>query len=29
MNEQKHLTIDGLALIRTIKSGMNTGRKFE
>jgi hypothetical protein len=29
MNEKKHLTIDGLALIRTIKSGMNTGRKFE
>jgi hypothetical protein len=26
MNEGSHLTIDGLNLIREIKSGMNTGR---
>jgi len=28
MNEGKHLTKDGLNLIRTIKSGMNKGRKY-
>jgi hypothetical protein len=28
MNEGKHLTNEGLNLIREIKSGMNTGRKF-
>ena len=29
MNLGKHLTIDGLDLIRTIKAKMNTGRKFK
>ena len=29
MNEGKHLTIEGLELIRTIKSKMNTNRKLE
>ena len=29
MNEGSHLTIEGLDLIRTIKSKMNTGRKFK
>jgi LAGLIDADG endonuclease len=28
MNEGSHLTIEGLDLIRTIKSGMNKGRKL-
>ena len=28
MNEGSHLTIEGLNLIRTIKSGMNTGRNI-
>ncbi len=28
MNEGSHLTIEGLNLIRLIKSGMNTGRKY-
>lgn len=26
--ERKHLTTEGLDLIRSIKSGMNTGRKY-
>jgi len=29
MNEGKHQTIEGLDLIRSIKSGMNRGRKSE
>ena len=28
MNDGSHLTLDGLNLIRTIKSGMNTGRNI-
>jgi len=28
MNEERHFTVEGLELIRTIKSKMNTGRKF-
>jgi len=28
MNDGTHLTLDGLNLIRTIKSGMNTGRNI-
>ena len=29
MNDGKHLTVEGLDRIRTIKSKMNTGRKFD
>jgi hypothetical protein len=29
MSKGKHLTIEGLDLIRLIKSKMNTGRKFD
>lgn len=29
MNEKKHLTTEGLNLIRSIKSGMNTRRNFD
>jgi hypothetical protein len=28
MNDGKHLTVEGLKSIRSIKSGMNTGRKI-
>ena len=29
INEGSHLTLEGLNLIRAIKSGMNTGRKYD
>jgi hypothetical protein len=29
MKEGKHLTLEGLEIIRDIKSGMNTGRKID
>jgi hypothetical protein len=29
MNDGSHLTLEGLNLIRTIKSGMNTGRNID
>jgi hypothetical protein len=29
MTEGKHLTIEGLEEIQTIKAGMNKGRKFD
>jgi hypothetical protein len=29
MNDERHFTVEGLELIRKIKSKMNTGRKFD
>jgi LAGLIDADG endonuclease len=29
MNDERHFTVEGLELIRQIKSKMNTGRKFD